>query len=309
MSGVGTNSGVIVTLEQCTSVLSAWLGASVPCLSISRLHGGMCYGVFRLSFGRAPFQAVLKVDIEPSSNGLAREHARIDYVRGLSQFPAPRVYYEDSSRTFLPYSVLVLELIDGENLESVQLSRPERARIDHQLAVALVELHSHTRAGFGEIDAEGIPRWLDVFLPRLIDLRQDMDSRLPKSALADLDIALSKAPDALQESGVPILVHGDLWGGNIIVVQRPDGWHLSGVVDWPALQYADVEYELAYLEAWHTVTPAFFETYARHSPLREGYEWRRLFYWLHTYMLHTWLFGQDRYRDLTAQTAARIARG
>lgn len=94
----------------------------------------------------------------------------------------------------------------------------------------------------------------------------------------------------------------------MLVVLRDDGWHLSGLIDWPAMQYADVEHELAYLEAWETVTPSFFEHYGRERPLRPGYGLRRLFYWLHTYMLHVWLYGQQRYRDLAAEAAQAIVR-
>lgn len=56
----------------------------------------------------------------------------------------------------------------------------------------------------------------------------------------------------------------------------------------------------------HTVTPAFFEAYTSQPPLRPGYEFRRLFYWLNTHMIHVWLFGDQQYHDRVASVAAEI---
>jgi len=37
-------------------------------------------------------------------------------------------------------------------------------------------------------------------------------------------------------------------------------------------------------------------------------EERRLFYWLNTYMIHVWIFGDEPYRASTARVAAEIRR-
>jgi fructosamine-3-kinase len=104
------------------------------------------------------------------------------------------------------------------------------------------------------------------------------------------------------------LIHGDIWSGNLIIAPAPaqqGGWRLNGVVD-PGIQFADVEYELAYLEVFDTRRQAFFETYLSRASLRPGYEYRRLFYWLNTALIHVGYFGDSHYCDFTAQTAAAI---
>lgn len=54
----------------------------------------------------------------------------------------------------------------------------------------------------------------------------------------------------------------------------------------PRLQYADVEHELAYLQAFDTVGTDFFDAYTAQTPMRPGFEIRRLFYGLNTHMIH-----------------------
>ena len=72
------------------------------------------------------------------------------------------------------------------------------------------------------------------------------------------------------------------------------------------MQYAPVEKEIAYLEAFDTVGEAFFDVYAGRRPLRPGYEFRRLFYWLNTYMIHVWLGFGAEFHDRIATTCDQV---
>jgi fructosamine-3-kinase len=102
------------------------------------------------------------------------------------------------------------------------------------------------------------------------------------------------------------LIHGDLWGGNIMIYQGEDGWHLSGLIDPGGLRYAEVEMELGYLEAFKTVGQEFFRVYGERRPLRPGYSYRRLFYWLDTFMAHIWLGFGPKYHERLASTCKEI---
>ena len=132
---------------------------------------------------------------------------------------------------------------------------------------------------------------------------------LPPVILEKVDTVLPFAEDALGDHGDPTLIHNDVWAGNIIVHECHDGWHLSGLVDPAGLQYADVEKELAYLQAFDTVGEAFFRVYERRRPLRPGYERRKLFYWLNTYMTHVWLGFATAFHDRIAATCDQIIAG
>lgn len=292
---------------QATLLLGHWLGSRVAYKGIVPLEGGMCSSVFRLQFDRPPYCAVVKLRRDPSDDPLPRERVRLDYLRRHTSVPCPEAYLQDSSCRIVPYPFLLLERLPGVNFESAQLQPAERITIERELAEALLDLHSHTRDTFGDLDEEpGESEWVNIFMPMLTDIRRDMDDFLPAEILDVVDHALPFAKVALREQGTPTLVHNDVWAGNIMVEQRRDGWHLTGLLDPVGLRYADVEMELAYLQAFDTVGQPFFDVYTSQRPLRPGYELRRLFYWLHTYMLHVWLGFGVEFHDRIASTAKQV---
>jgi fructosamine-3-kinase len=127
--------------------------------------------------------------------------------------------------------------------------------------------------------------------------------------LLDVDQAIRQAKQALSEQGQPTLVHGDIWAANVIVEKTTSGFQLSGLID-PNAQYADVELELAYLEEFsHVAGPTFFSAYHAVKPRRPGYERRRLFYWLHSYLIHVWLFEDQIFRDKVTWVVKQILQG
>lgn len=300
------STNLTLTTEQAQTVLTRWLGGDVHCRLIEPLTGGMINSALRLTFDRSPGTAVVKLSAEPDNDGLRKEQTRIDYLRANTQLPVPRAYGFAAASPEIPFSYLLLETIPGVNLTQATLSPADRARIERQLADALIELHGHRRDTFGRIDETGAALWSDVFVPSLIDNREHVRDKLPASVLSRIDTAIAAAPEVLQGQGDPTLIHQDIWAGNIMVEQREDGWHLSGLVDPSGSKFADVECELAYLQVFDTVGKDFFDRYTEHHPLRSGFEVRRLFYWLDTYMIHVWLFDDAHYRDRTTETVDAI---
>ncbi len=295
------------TRGQAELLLGHWLGSPVRCLGVEELRGGICSTVYRLRFNRPPGAAVVKLQGDVEDDPLPRERARLDYLRSQTELPVPEVYAQDDSRTMIPHSFLLLQALPGIPLSAARLEPGDAAPMERELAGALLQLHSHRNPTFGDYGhQEGAGRWSAVFVPRLRELRWDVREMLSAQALGDLDAALALAEPALSAQGAAALVHGDVWAGNIVVRQEADGWHLSGLLDPVALQYADVEMELAYLQVFRTVGEVFFETYTASRPFRSGYEFRKLFYWLHTCMLHLWLGFGEAYGDRAVRVTTEI---
>lgn len=306
---------IALTSTQAETILQAWLNRPVVCTEIMPLKGGMINTVLRLAFDQPPYKAVLKLNT-PGVSGpyaLDKEAATLRYLRENTHFPCPQVYAEDSTGSHQPFSYLLLECLSGDNLwqliEAGLVKPSDVADLDRQLARILIELHSHTRSAFGKLDEPGVPRWADLFVPRLHEVRAqpEISQRLSQAVLDDVDYAITRAADILSDQGTPTLVHADIWPGNIIVEQNAAGWQITGLVD-PGAEYADVELELAYLESFNSSRPVFMEVYTQQRPLRPGYEVRRMMYWLLTYLIHVWLFGDQQYLDLTANLAAELRR-
>ena len=89
------------------------------------------------------------------------------------------------------------------------------------------------------------------------------------------------------EPSPPSLIHGDVWGGNVLVSHG----RISGFID-PALYHADAEIELAFSTLFSTFGNAFFRRYAELRPIRPGFfEVRRDLYNLYPLLVHVRLFG------------------
>lgn len=295
-------------IRRAESVLKRWLNEDVVCEGIVPLAGGMINTVFRLVFDRSPNSAVIKMNRERDSTVLRNEHRRLAYLKDRTNLPVPETYDSGYGDDDMPFSYLLLETIPGVNLSSAPIAASDKGTIDGELAEVLADLHGVKRAHFGRIDEEGEPLWADVLVPELQSMREHMVGRLSEEVLGDLDEALSSAGDVFLDQGRPTLTHGDIWAGNIMVEERGGQWHLSGLVDPSAAKFTDVEMESAYLEVFETVGPAFYDIYTARYPERPGYKFRRLYYWLNTFMIHVWLFGDSSYCDRTAGLAREILR-
>ncbi|MDP6623722.1 MAG: fructosamine kinase family protein [Alphaproteobacteria bacterium] len=166
-------------------------------------------------------------------------------------------------------------------------------------AELIAALHDHTAQTFGlERDTliGGLhqpnghsPAWIPFFRDqRLLYMgRQALDAgRLPGSIFARLETLAGRLERWLTEPR-PALIHGDLWGGNVLAASG----RISGFID-PAIYYADPEIELAFSTLFNTFGKAFFARYNEFRPLAPGFfEERRDLYNLYPLLVHVRLFG------------------
>jgi len=298
---------VPLTKAQASALLCNWLGQNISYKSVRPLEGGICSSVYRLDFESPPYSAVVKLHSIAEDDPLPRECERLEYLNLHTDLPFPQVYCQDFSRKIFPFSFLLMECLPGVNLESAKLPMPVREALERELAEVLLELHTHTAETFHDFGKPpGVREWTKAFLPDLLENRRDMEGLLAKDLLRMLDQVLPLAEGALRNQGEPTLIHNDIWAGNIMVKECEDGWHLSGLLDPAGLQYAEVEKELAYLQAFDTVGEEFFRIYSAGKAIRDGFKYRRMFYWLNTYMTHVWLGFGPEYHDRIAKTCAQI---
>jgi fructosamine-3-kinase len=107
-------------------------------------------------------------------------------------------------------------------------------------------------------------------------------ARRIETLAADLSNRLPKRP-------VRSLLHGDLWGGNVLVSEG----RVTGLVD-PACYYGHGEVDIAMLMLFDYPTPVFYSAYGR---LESGADERLAIYRLWPALVHLRLFG-DGYRAL-----------
>ncbi|MCZ7546361.1 MAG: fructosamine kinase family protein [Anaerolineae bacterium] len=290
-------------------MLGDWLGAPVRVEAMRPLSGGMVNQVLYVAFDRDPARAVLKVQPDPAE--AARRYFPPEYVNlrhlRAHDFPVPEPYFLHEADSAMPFDVLAMEFWDAVNLGHARLTRREMDRLEREMAETLLALHAHHRDTYGAVDADpGNPSWADEFARRVRPRFESIRGKISAHTARQIDAILDRFDVIFADAGPPTLVHGDIWATNIMLEQRADGWHLRGFVD-PGALYADVEYELAYLQVFNSAGAAFFEAYTARRPTRAGYPLRRAAYWLNTMIIHVDHFGDAHYRQNTVHLAEQLA--
>lgn len=291
--------------QHAERLLSEWLAQQVCVEAMRPLSGGMVNAVLHVEFDHHPGRAVLKV--QPASEArryFPPEYAQLRHLRARG-FPVPEPYFLHHADRETPFDVLALEYWDATSMEHVRLSPRERDRVEREMAETLLALHAHQRATYGAVDEPGNPSWAKEFAARVRPRYENIAGKISAVTFQQIGTILDHFEIIFTDAGPPKLVHGDIWATNVMLERRADGWHLRGFVD-PGALYADVEYELAYLQVFNSAGETFFEAYTASRPLREGYALRRAAYWLNTMIIHVDHFGDQHYRENTAHLARQL---
>jgi fructosamine-3-kinase len=108
-------------------------------------------------------------------------------------------------------------------------------------------------------------------------------AHLPPVLARRVEALAADLANRLPAHPAPALLHGDLWGGNVLVA----GSRISGLID-PACYYGHVEVDLAMLTLFDRPDGAFYDAY---GPLEPGHEERSVIYRLWPALVHLRLFG------------------
>ncbi len=196
----------------------------------------------------------------------------------------------------------VVLIADDDLLVMTRLDAGGRldAKAQRHLADIMATLHDQPRDGFGyayDTVIGGLhqpnplsDRWLPFLAEhRFLSMATEAHTagRLPKGLLGRVERLCGRLDRWLTEPAHPSLIHGDLWGGNILVA----GGRITGLID-PALYHADPEIELAFGTLFGTLSDAFFRRYQERRPIAPGFfEERRELYNLYPLLVHVRLFG------------------
>lgn len=94
----------------------------------------------------------------------------------------------------------------------------------------------------------------------------------------------AKLPEILPASPSPALLHGDLWGGNVLVSENK----VSGLID-PCAYFGHREVDIANLTIFDNPPEDFFDTFELDARWQERQPVYRLWIWL----VHARLFGES----------------
>jgi fructosamine-3-kinase len=245
-------------------------GTEIGVTECAPLSGGGFAAVWRveLTDGRS---VVLKVGPPPEARLLRYEAgiiaAEAEYFRLVGArapgVPVPEVLHHGGDWLFT-------SMLPGTPLPDLERGGESVRR---ELGAAVARLHTVTGGHFGYPRARAnAPTWPEALMSIVDDLLADGD---------DWGVVLPVEPERVRatvaaHAGVlaaverPVLVHFDLWDGNVLGLAGTDGVvHLSGVVDGERYLYGDPLVDF--------VSPAIFQRIEEQPehPYRLGYEAER----------------------------------
>jgi protein-ribulosamine 3-kinase len=130
--------------------------------------------------------------------------------------------------------------------------------------------------------------WIEFFIERRLRSQLAIalqNNGLNKSAASDFDKLFAKLNSLLPDER-PSLLHGDLWGGNLMIADNGE----ACLID-PAVYYGHREVDLAMTQLFGGFDSVFFESYNEEFPLLPGYRERLDLYNLYPLLVHVNLFG------------------
>jgi fructosamine-3-kinase len=268
-------------------------------LTSARPMGGGCVGeVYRATLSDGS-TVVAKVDRTGGEAKLPLEGYMLGYLAEHSRLPVPELYHASDE-------LLIMEYVEGGGGRS--------GRIERDAAELLADLHGVTVTEFGHerdtlIGGLDQPNpftasWVEFFREhRLLYMAHEANraGNLPDEDLRRVERIAGRLEDYLEEPESAALIHGDVWGGNVIAGETG----ISGFLD-PAIYHADPEIELAFITLFGTFGETFFERYGEIRPIRDGFfEARRDLYNLYPLLTHVRLF-DGKYLEATRSTLSRF---
>jgi len=231
--------------------------------------------------------------------GLTLEGTMLRHLTANSRLPVPELFHADDT-------LLVMSWIEGS--DGLTATAQEHA------AELIADLHGvgaeHYGFAFDTLigplhqpnpeSSDWIAFFRDHRLMHMARLALE-ENRIDSGLMASIERLAELLPDLIGEPAPPSLIHGDLWGGNVLAYRG----RTAGFLD-PAIYHADPEIELAFSTLFGTFGEPFFRRYAELRPIQPGFfEVRRDLYNLYPLLVHLRLFGGN-YRCQVARIVSRF---
>jgi len=283
-------------LEQ---IVRRWAGESAGLAEVSPLFGGVVNTTLCLSLNDGA-RAVLKITPHRIDKSYTDEAHQLSLMRA-AQVPVPDVYLCKTGTLDEPFSYILMQFVEGVDLAAARSAcgAEQFDRLQSELAGLVLRLHACTGPKYMRCTAEA-SREYDQWPACYHDIFEPIRAEVEKSGV--LSVKARKTVGKIHErldrllvhDDCPRLAHWDLWATNILA--RADGegrWRIAALLD-PNCKFAHAEAEIAYLELFQTVTPAFLKAYQQsHKLPLEYHRIRKPVYQLYSLLNHLCLFGAE----------------
>lgn len=211
-----------------------------------------------------------------------------------SNFVIPRVLYQSET-------VLVLEYLRQATPRPDYYKNAGRMlAYMHRIFSDSFGFHTNNFIGLTPQINTQTTSWPEFFWTNRIEYQIHLleDRNLLSQEMKSLFFKLSKKFEQLltteEESITPVLLHGDLWSGNIMPVANGN----ISVFD-PAVYYGHNETDLAMTELFGGFPQEFYQAYFSENKMEKGFQRRQPIYKLYHILNHINLFGKSYSEEAT----------
>lgn len=287
-------------------IVQDWAGTSAELCEVSHLDGGSISTTLLLQTTHHG-KAVVKISPYRVDRSYEIEAYQLNLLRALG-IPTPTVYRCVTGTLDEPNSYLLMEYVAGVDLHASRhaCTSEQCDAIQRQLAEIVCIMHQSTAAKYGRVlpsSGEHDEHWVNFFREVYEPTWQESQklSCLSVRARKVLGKIFDRLERFIAHGDIPRLVHWDMWSSNMICAPDDAGeWRIAAIID-PLCKYAHAEAELAYMDLFHTTTPAFTKVYQQQFRLDEGYHRvRKGIYQLYPLLNHVCSFGNEYVKPLMA---------
>lgn len=294
-----------ISWQVLRGIVHDWAGTSAELAEVRTLCGGSISTTLELDLADGK-KVVLKISPHRVDKAYAHEAYQLQILKE-SGMPTPEVFRWSIGSLEAPFSFMLLEFVDGMNLSDAkqQCTSEQFDHLQAHLAELVAILHDKTSDAYRRLQdgSTGETSWVkfyrDVYDP--IWHECEKSPLLPKACRKQISKVHEKLDRLIAHNDCPRLVHWDIWSTNVLAKPDTQGnWWVTAILD-PNCKYAHAEAEIAYMELFHTITPAFLRAYQlRHKLPAEYHRFRKPIYQLYPLINHVNLFGHEYIKPLLA---------
>jgi len=293
-----------ISWQMLRRIVHDWVGTSAELSEVRRLEGGVINTTIAITTQNGD-RAVVKISPHRINRQYLTEAFQLNVLRAIG-LPAPQVYASTVGDLDDPISYLLIEFVEGVDLAQAKRECSEE-QFDHlqmHLAELMLTLHNNTHESYTRLTEgkrEEFHSW-PAFYRHVYDSHWhecEKSNQIPIKVRKLIGKVHEKLEMLIGHDDCPRLVHWDAWSSNILCKCDDHGkWWVSSFLD-PNCKYAHYEAEIAYMDLFHTITPAFLRAYQQPNRLHPEYHRvRKHVYQLYELMNHVSAFGAEYLKPL-----------
>jgi fructosamine-3-kinase len=218
-----------------------------------------------------------------ASRGLDVEAWMLKYLKEKTALPVPAVYYSNEH-------VIIMQFIQSSGVDGpAHRDAAEHLAALHKIKSDQYGFERDTLIGSLPQPNPKTKDWAKFFAEhRLLHMGREAlkEGKIDAKLMKAVEKLAGKVSSLLGAPNPPALIHGDVWGGNVLAGSNK----IAAFLD-PAIYYADPEIELAFIKLFNTFDGSFFSRYNEINPIRPGFDERADIYNVYPLLVHTRLFG------------------